>query len=103
MRVARELHRDVSSVAGDPYVLTLWTFFHLDQHERVDSIKERGRALNLGSLMAIAFHEPKRLNDEQRRLLADAGMLPSPEAARERALPIIEAVAAMDRAEGKIP
>jgi hypothetical protein len=97
------MHRDVVDVAGDPYVRTLWTFFHLEQHERVDDIKLRGRALQLGGLMAIAFHEPKRLNDEQRRLLADAGMLPSPDAAKERATPIIAAVAAMDRAEGKIP
>lgn len=60
-----------------PYRRTLYEFYHLDQQDRLADIRSRGQALHMSTLMALAFHEPKRLREEHQRLLADAGLLPS--------------------------
>jgi hypothetical protein len=101
VRVAVATSRSVASVARDNYVLTLWTFHHLQQLDYVESLHERGRQLNLGGLVAAAFHDPKRLGDEHRQLQADSGLLPSPDDAKESAQDIIRMVADLDKNEGK--
>jgi hypothetical protein len=66
-----------------PYHRTLWTWLQLQEQERFEEIKDRGRMLHMAGLLAVAFHEPKKLSDEHHRLMKDAGMLPTPEEAIE--------------------
>lgn len=82
-----------------PYHVTLWTYLHLQQREKLEGFKDRGHALYVASLMTYAFHDPKKLNDEHQRLLASAGQVPTPEAAIRRAEGIIQAVAKLDALE----
>jgi hypothetical protein len=93
----------VAHILRAPYYRTLWTFLHLQQRERIDDLLSRGRALHGASLSAIAFHEPKRLSDEQRRLMEDAGQVPTPETTLKAAEWIIDAVATLDAHEARAP
>jgi hypothetical protein len=101
VRVATATHCPVEAVLRAPYARTRWTFLHLDQAERLDELRDRGRAINQAGLMSLAVNEPRRLQDEHRRLLADLGQIPTPAAALKRAEGIITAVAALDLAEGR--
>jgi hypothetical protein len=79
-----------------PYRRTLHAFYHIQQHDRFGDLRARGNALHLSSLMALAFHEPKRLNEEHQRLLADAGFFASPEDARSEAMKLADEIRAID-------
>jgi hypothetical protein len=92
----------VATVLRAPYYRTLWTYYHLQQHDRIDELRERGRALHLGGLMAFAFNDPKKLRDEHQRLLVDAGMVPTVDTSREQALALIADVERVDKAGGWI-
>ena len=72
-----------------PYYRTLWTWVQLQEHERIEEIAERSRMLHMAGLLAIAFHEPKKLADEHHRLLKDSGMLPTPDEAIENVQDVI--------------
>jgi hypothetical protein len=84
VRVAVATSRDVASVAHDPYVRTLWTHEHLSQRDYFDGLRKRGDQINQASLLALGFHEPKKLGDESRKLMASAGLvkIASPDEAR---------------------
>lgn len=66
--------RDVKAVARAPYVLTYWTFLHLCQQERFDSLRDRWRALSLATLITLSFHKPEALADVHRQLREEAGL-----------------------------
>lgn len=73
IRVARALGRTIQAVARDPYALTLWTFFALQEQERIDHNVERFRDIDRAGLVAFAFHEPKRLGEAWHDLHAELG------------------------------
>lgn len=50
--------------------------------------------------MALAFHEPKRLQEEHRRLLVDAGLTVPPAVSREHALALVQEVGQIDKTDG---
>lgn len=70
MRVARAFHRDPHAVAAEPFARTAWSLLELLEVERIESLAEDGDRLREASLTAIAYHEPKRLEDERKHLLA---------------------------------
>lgn len=102
MRVAVATHRDVVTVAREPYVRTLWTFYHLGQHTYFDGLSTRFLAVYKSGLMSLSFSDPKKLRDEQQRLLDEAGLNPSVDTLKASAQPIIDMVAKLDAAEGRI-
>lgn len=89
-------HGDVERLLRRPYYRTLWTYWHLLEIERIDALKHRGRELATAGLLAMAFHEPKRLADEHHRLMNDLGMLPTRDEALANATPVIEAMRRID-------
>lgn len=93
----------MAAVARAPYRETLYEFYHLQQIDRVDDLRVRGRSLHLAGLVALAFHEPKRLTDEHRSLLVAAGMTTPPDTARADALAFIAEIAKADAAGAWVP
>jgi hypothetical protein len=79
-------------------VQTLWTFLHLQQHDRLAELHHRGRSLNLAGLIAMAVNKPELLKDEHRRLMADLGQYAPPDTAREQALALVADIEKADRA-----
>jgi hypothetical protein len=100
-RVAVATSQDVATILRAPYYRTLWTFYHLQQHDRVADLLDRGRALHQASLTGMAMNKPSLLSDEHRKLLAEAGQLPTAEASIESAGWIVDAVATLDAHEAK--
>lgn len=101
MRVAVATHGDVIAVARAPYVRTLWTFLHMCQQERLESIRDRARALSLATLIMLAYHKPIGLQDVQRQLRDEAGFNPPIDqviAEREALLADIAKLDAIERA-----
>lgn len=92
--------RSIRAVRAAPYVETLYEFLHLQQQDRIEELRERGRALQSASLMALAFHEPKRLQEEHRRLMVDSGLTVPPAVSREHALALVAEVGQIDNAGG---
>jgi hypothetical protein len=94
-------HGTVDQLMGRPYYRTLWTFFQVQEVERIDALRERGRQLHVAGLLALAFHEPKRLAEEHHTLMHDAGMLPTEDEALEGVVDVIEAMRRIDAGELK--
>lgn len=100
MRVAMATGQPPAAVWRAPYRQTLHAFFHIQQTDRFADLRTRGNALHLASLVGIAFHEPKRLNDAHQKLLADAGFFLSPEASKTEAMKLVDEIRALDAAGG---
>lgn len=99
VRVAVATGQDVQAVARKPYVRTLWTFLHLVQHERLQSLRERGMQLTLATLIALSFHKPAGLKDVHARLLDEAGLAPSVDQVVAQGQALLAEVAEIDRLE----
>lgn len=84
-----------------PYYRTLWTFLRLREHERIDGLLRRAEQLRLAGLLAIAFHDPKRLADEDHRLKTDLGMIPTTEQLESKVADVVAAVRAIAAGELK--
>jgi len=73
----------------------------LDELERVEGLRRRQEALELAQLVAIAFHEPKKLEgvardlDRERRRVA----LPSVDEAQAKAAEVENLISLADRIE----
>lgn len=83
-RVASAYSRPFMDVAREPFALTLFCFLLISEHERINGLLTKFRDLNVAGLQAVAFHEPKKLQDASRDLQREAGMLEDPSAARAR-------------------
>jgi hypothetical protein len=77
MRVVLATGQRVADVALQPFADTALTMLHLLERERVEQLDAEARELRLVERVALAFHEPQRLNDERRGFLDRAGLLPS--------------------------
>lgn len=60
-QVARLEGRTVELTGGQSYALSLWTFIQEDERKRLDAIMEERQAIDAAYMVAVAFHEPKRL------------------------------------------
>lgn len=67
--------QSVRAVAVESFALTLWTWAVLRQIERQAEVTRLGERTDLAGLMAVAFHEPAKLQQAELRYLAAAGQL----------------------------
>jgi hypothetical protein len=100
IRVAMATAADVVAIARAPYRRTLWTFLHLQQADRVDDLRQRGRELRLAALMTLVAYEPGKLRDADAQLATDAGRVPPPETVRVRALELLADVQKVNEMTG---
>lgn len=84
----------------EPYAHTLWMYYQLEEHQRIDRFAERARSLDLASLVALSFHEPKKLGDANQQLLDDARLTPSADDALAAAEETIQAMKLLDAGGG---
>lgn len=57
-------------VVLDSYAVTLYTFLALEEGRRLDRLLEEGDRLSLGGLVSVAFNQPQKLGDLERRYRA---------------------------------
>lgn len=89
VQTARETGRSVREVAAESFALTLWTWGELRQMEREATVERLGERTDLAGLMAVAFHEPSKLQQAELRYLSAAGRLSTMlEQTRERLLAV---------------
>lgn len=58
--------RAVRDVSEDSYALTLWTWWHLEQQEKIRGIRREAERQDAAVLAAFAQHSPERLIELQR-------------------------------------
>lgn len=75
MTVARQTGRAVRDVAGESFALTLWTWGELMAMEREAAVERMGERTDLAGLVAVAFHEPAKLQAAELRYMKAAGTL----------------------------
>lgn len=73
--VARHTGRAVAEVAGESFALTLWTWGELMAMEREAAVERMGERTDLAGLVAVAFHEPQKLQGAELRYMKAAGTL----------------------------
>ena len=103
VRVAQETGQSVRSVAKESYAVTLWTFKQLQDIGRIERVKSLGERIDTAALMAMAFHEPKTLQDAEREYRRQAGLDMTREQAiaqAERAAQALERHLAAVQADG---
>ncbi len=95
--------RDVLTVAGESFALTLYTHWHLEQRRRLDAIRRRYERFDMAGLMASAQHQPKEISAAFASFLESLTPLPptplpsAAEQTRARQLAVIRAAhAAVD-------
>lgn len=97
MRVATATHQPPIAVWRAPYRRTLYEFFHLEQADHFADLRRRDGDLHRAGLFAMAFHEPKRLDGEYRKLLTELRppiAMPTPDDARA----FLDQIMTLDRA-----
>src|SRR4029077_11341994 len=88
--VAKAFARSVQDVMEQPWALTLWTWMELTEYERISGLVAEQIELHGAFHTALAFHEPKRLKDEEWEWKKRAGLIQSAEEAFELARQMIE-------------
>ena len=84
--VARELGRGTREVWHEPWHLVLWDFWQLQEIEDHERAIEDLRDVNRAGMHATGWHTPKELSKYEQEAKRRAGMLPSVETVRRRAL-----------------
>jgi hypothetical protein len=77
VQVARATARPVAEVARDSFALTLWTWGEIMAMDREATVERMGERTDLAGLVAVAFHEPSKLQQAELRYLKAAGRLTS--------------------------
>jgi len=75
VQTARDTGRSVREVAGESFALTLWTWAELQRMAREEMVERMGERTDLAGLVAVAFHEPQKLQQAEMRYLSAAGRL----------------------------
>lgn len=75
VHVARETGQPVRVVAAESFALTLWTWATVQPIWREESVERMGERTDLAGLVAVAFHEPGKLQQAEMRYLKAAGQL----------------------------
>jgi hypothetical protein len=90
VQVARATARPVAEVARDSFALTLWTWGEIMAMDREATVERMGERTDLAGLVAVAFHEPSKLQQAELRYLKAAGRLTSMiDQAKARALALV--------------
>lgn len=85
VEVARGTGRSLREVADDSYAVTLYTFLQMQERSRIDRLLTEGNRIDQASLVAFAFHEPKKLAEVADRFRTRIRSKPSREDAMKRA------------------
>lgn len=75
VQVARATGRPVREVAGESFALTLWTWGEVMAMDKEAAVERMGERTDLAGLVAVAFHEPSKLQQAELRYLKAAGKL----------------------------
>lgn len=67
----------VRCVAAESFALTLWTWHVYQRQQREAAVERMGERTDLAGLVAVAFHEPAKLQQAELRYLQAAGRLTS--------------------------
>lgn len=60
------------AILDAPYALILWTYYQLQERDRIRDLRDRFLSLRDANLMAMAVNDPKLLKDEAAALESDA-------------------------------
>lgn len=55
-----------------PFAFALWTYRQLQEWDRRRQFAARMERIELAGLMSLAFHEPKKLQEERERVISEA-------------------------------
>ncbi len=75
VETAKEFGRPVREILAEPYALTLWSWGQCQALHRERRVTKMGERTDLAGLVALAFHEPAKLQTAETRYLRAAGML----------------------------
>lgn len=62
---------------AQPLAFALWSYYHVQEYDHRTGWVDRIRRINSAHLSALAYHEPRKIDDERRLAIADAGPPPS--------------------------
>jgi hypothetical protein len=87
VEVAASTGRPMADVANESFALTLWTWGELREIAREREVERLGERVDVAGMVAMAFHEPWRLQGEEHRYYRAAGVLGEMlDGAKERAI-----------------
>lgn len=95
----RELAFALDQALALPWPSALLLVEQLEEIRHFDRVRAFGERIDMASLTAVAFHEPKRLRDAEHRFERLAGLLPSIDATKAEGLKLVN----MDRAARGLP
>jgi hypothetical protein len=75
VQTARATGQTVRQVASESFALTLWTWGMAQRISRDDAVERMGERTDMAGLVAVAFHEPAKLQQAEYRYLQAAGRL----------------------------
>jgi hypothetical protein len=97
VQVAAATGRSAAVVGREALALNLWTWFELHTMEEEARVQRLGERVDLAGMVAMGFHEPKKLDTQHRRYLREAGLLaPMLAAAQATALETVAKVRAAE-------
>lgn len=76
-------------MALESYAVSLYTFLQNEDARRLERLMDEGARLDLAGLVAIAFHEPKKLSDAHDSLKRKLSLVPSRDDALKRAVKLL--------------
>ena len=77
IQTATATGQSVRAVAAESFALTLWTWAGVRQAAKESAVERLGERTDLAGLVAVAFHDPAKLQQAEMRYLASAGRLSS--------------------------
>ena len=83
--VVREYGIGWRAAMEQPYALSLWLFIQWRESQEFDLVADLSARLDLAHMIAKAFHDPKQLEEDNRRLRREAGLDLSIDEVRARA------------------
>jgi hypothetical protein len=86
VETAREFGRPVREILAEPFALTLWSWGQCQTIGREARVTRLGERTDMAGLMALAFHEPAKLQSAENRYLKAAGLLKPMQAAQKARL-----------------
>lgn len=76
VKVAMATGRRVIEVAREPFAITFWIFWHVQQLHELDIVEQKLARIDAASLMTFSFNEPKKLEQIQKDYLASVTVRP---------------------------
>lgn len=75
VKVATATGQRVEDVLNGSLAVALWTWWELQQIEDEARVQRLGERVDLASMIGMAFNDPKKLQEQERRYLKAAGLL----------------------------